>query len=122
QENPAASRMPRPDNPFANRNDPRFPHVLTTYRLTEHHTAGGMSRYLGHLGELQPELFAELSPELAREIGVRSGDWITLLARRGAVEARALVTRCIRPLQVGGRVVHQVAVPFHWGSTGPMRG
>ncbi len=122
QESPAASRMPRPDNPFAERNDPRFPHVLTTYRLTEHHTAGGMSRYLSHLGELQPELFAELSPELAREIGVRSGDWITLLARRGAMEARALVTRRVRPLQVGGRVVHQVAVPFHWGSTGPMRG
>ena len=44
-----------------------LPYVLTTYRLTEHHTAGGMSRTLPHLAELQPEFFCEISPELARE-------------------------------------------------------
>ena len=31
--------------------------MLTTARLTEHHTAGGMSRQLPYLSELQPELF-----------------------------------------------------------------
>ncbi len=57
--------------------DPRFPYVLTTYRLTEHHTAGGMSRTLSHLAELQPELFCELSPQLAsaaRDRPCRLGD------------------------------------------------
>ncbi len=49
--------------------DQRFPFVLTTYRLTEHHTAGGMSRNLPHLAELQPELFCEISPELAGNWG-----------------------------------------------------
>jgi len=102
--------------------DPRFPHVLTTYRLTEHHTAGGMSRTLSHLSELQPELFAEISPELAEELGFVNGDWITVATLRGAVEARALVTRRMRPLQVAGRVVHQVAMPFHWGPTGTNTG
>lgn len=122
QDNPAASRMVRPDNPFAETADPRFPHILTTYRLTEHHTAGGMSRYLSHLGELQPSMFAEISPELAAETGVSNGGWITIVARRGAIEARALVTRRIRPLRISGRVVHHVAVPFHWGSVGPQTG
>ena len=57
QVDPAAKRLERPDNQYADSPDHRFPYVLTTYRLTEHHTAGGMSRYLSHLAELQPEFF-----------------------------------------------------------------
>src|SRR5205807_6083048 len=50
QEDPAADRKRRPDNPYANSPaDPRYPYILSTYRLTEHHTAGGMSRTLSHL-------------------------------------------------------------------------
>jgi formate dehydrogenase major subunit len=120
--NPAVRWYRRDDNPFAPPGDPRFPYVLTTYRLTEHHTGGGMSRTLSHLVELQPELFAELSPELAAELGIANGDWITVATLRSAVEARALVTRRIRPLVVDGRPIHQVAMPFHWGPTGPNRG
>ncbi len=71
--NPAADRKERPDNPYALPGDERFPYVLSTYRLTEHHTAGGMSRQLSHLAELQPELFCEVSPELAGEIGLEHG-------------------------------------------------
>jgi formate dehydrogenase major subunit len=122
QTNPAVNWMRRPENPFADSPDPKFPHVLTTYRLTEHHTAGGMSRTLSHLAELQPSFFAEISPELARDVGVPNGGWITIVTKRGVVEARALVTRRIRPLRVDGRVVHQVAIPFHWGTTGPVKG
>jgi len=120
--NPAADRMLRDDNRYAHSPDPQFPYVLTTYRLTEHHTAGGMSRFLSHLAELQPELFVEISPELAEELGVRNSDWVTVTTMRGAVEARALVTRRIRPLRVGDQTVHQVAMPFHWGSAGPITG
>ena len=72
QNNPAADPEARPDNPWAKSPRSGFPHVLTTYRLTEHHTAGGMSRTLSHLAELQPELFCEISPELAAEIGDRN--------------------------------------------------
>jgi formate dehydrogenase major subunit len=122
QSNPAARWYRRADNPYAPPGDPRFPHVLTTYRLTEHHTAGGMSRTLSHLSELQPELFAEISPEHAAEIGVVNGDWITVATLRGAVEARAMVTRRMRPLHLDGRPLHQVAMPFHWGPTGPNKG
>jgi formate dehydrogenase major subunit len=67
-------------------------------------------------------MFAELSPELAAEVGVANGGVVTVVTRRGAVEARALVTRRMRPLVVDGRTVHQVALPFHWGSAGPITG
>ena len=118
--NPGVNWFSRPDNRFSAPDDPRFPYVLTTYRLTEHHTTGAMSRFLPHLNELQPELFVELSPELAGELGVRNSDFVVVATLRGAVEARALVSRRTRPLTVaGGRVVHQVAMPYHWGYAGP---
>src|SRR5262249_6395405 len=72
--NPAAKTKERPDNPYAlSPGDGRYPYILTTYRLTEHHTAGGMTRTLSHLAELQPELFTEVSPEFAAEVGLEHG-------------------------------------------------
>ena len=120
--NPAVNWFTREDNRFAPPADPRFPYVLTTYRLTEHHTAGGMSRFLSHLAELQPEMFVELSPELASELGITNSDYVCVVSLRGAVEARALISRRMRPLRLNGRIIHQVAVPFHFGSAGPVRG
>jgi formate dehydrogenase major subunit len=119
---PVVNWFTRQENRFAPPGDPRFPYVLTTYRLTEHHTAGGMSRFLSHLAELQPEMFAEISPELAKELKIDNGDYICIVTLRGAIESRALVSRRTRPLQINGKTVHQVAVPFHFGSAGPVRG
>ena len=82
--NPAEHWFARQENRFAPPGDPRFPYVLTTYRLTEHHTAGGMSRFLSHLAELQPEMFAEISPELARELKINNGDYICIVTLRGS--------------------------------------
>jgi formate dehydrogenase major subunit len=115
--NPARLRLDRPENPY-NREDGRFPYVFTTYRLTEHHTAGQMSRTLPYLSELQPEFFCEVSPELAAERGLEHGDWATIVTSRAAVEARVLVTERIPPLRVEGRIVHQVGLPYHWGGMG----
>jgi formate dehydrogenase major subunit len=120
--NPVVNWFTRKENRFAPPGDPRFPFVLTTYRLTEHHTAGGMSRFLPHLAELQPELFAEISPELAAELKIDNGDFISVVSLRGAIEARALVSRRIRPIQLNGKTVHQIAMPFHFGSAGPVQG
>ena len=120
--NPPASKMESAENLYAESPDPRFPHVLTTWRLTEHHTAGGMSRTLPHLAELQPELFCEISPELAAEAGVRHGGWATIATPRGVIEARVLVTPRAVPLTVEGRTVHQVGLPYHWGFRGLVRG
>src|ERR1041385_2916790 len=103
---PSAKKKKRPDNPYGYEHDARFPYILSTYRLTEHHTSGAMSRHLPHLAELQPELFAEISPELAAEIGVKNGDYLTITTMRGIIEARALVTERSRPLLVAGKLRH----------------
>jgi formate dehydrogenase major subunit len=120
--NPPEHWFTRQENRFAPPGDSRFPFVLTTYRLTEHHTAGGMSRFLSHLAELQPEMFAEISPELARELKIRNGDHVCIVTLRAAIEAHALVSRRIRPLQLNGRTLHQVALPYHYGTAGLVRG
>jgi formate dehydrogenase major subunit len=93
-----------------------YPYVVTTYRLTEHHTAGGMTRSIPYLTELQPEMFCEVSPELAREVGLEHGGWATIYTARSAIEARVLVTNRIPPVTIQGRTTHQVGLPYHWGS------
>jgi formate dehydrogenase major subunit len=123
QNNPPANKKQSPDNPYADSpGDPRFPYVLTTYRLTEHHTAGGMSRTLSHLSELQPELFAEISPDLARTIGVSAGDWVTIVTPRSMLSARALVTPRMPVLEIDGRRMQQIGLPYHWGWKGMVTG
>jgi formate dehydrogenase major subunit len=103
--------------------DAAFPYIFTTYRLTEHHTAGGMSRTLSRLAELQPELFCEVSPQLAAERGLTNGGWATIITARAAIEAKVLVTRRMRPLRLAdGAVVHQVGLPYHWGGEGLVTG
>jgi formate dehydrogenase major subunit len=99
-----------------------YPYVFTTYRLTEHHTAGGMSRFQGYLSELQPEMFCEVSPALAAERGLVHGGWATIISARGAIEARVLVTDRVQPLWVQGRTVHQIGLPYHWGNRGIAKG
>jgi formate dehydrogenase major subunit len=122
QANPTRQQFRRSDNPYHPSGGARgadvFPFVMTTYRLTEHHTAGGMSRSLPYLSELQPEMFCEVSPALARERGLVHGGWATIVSARTAIEARVMVTERIPPLRVQGRVVHQVGLPYHWGHRG----
>jgi formate dehydrogenase major subunit len=117
-----ATTFDRPDNRYHDQDDPRFPYVLTTYRLTEHHTAGGMSRYVPWLAELQPEGFVEISPELAAALGIANGDRVVVSTLRGEAESRALVTERLQPLQVDGRTIHQIGMPWHFGYGGIARG
>ena len=117
QANPAREQYPRVENPY-NDDGGRYPYVVTSYRLTEHHTAGGMSRGLPYLAELQPEFFCEVSPELARERGLEHRGWATIVTARTAIEARVMVTDRLKPLRVQGRELHQVGVPYHWGTRG----
>jgi formate dehydrogenase major subunit len=99
-----------------------YPYVATTYRLTEQFTAGGMSRWTPYLAELQPEMFCEVSPELAAERGLTNAQWATIISPRGVIEARVLVTDRIAPLRVADRIVHQVGLPYHWGRNGLSKG
>jgi formate dehydrogenase major subunit len=115
---PLRERPDRPENPANPPQDDDYPYVVTTYRLTEHHTAGGMSRWLPYLAELQPEFFCEVSPALAAERGLRNGGWATIVSARAQIEARVLVTDRMTTLTVHGRPVHQVGLPYHWGGRG----
>lgn len=119
QSNPTRQVFRRKDN-YSNPSAPDpahevFPYVFSTYRLTEHHTAGGMSRFLPYLSELQPEFFCEVSPQLAKERGLRANGWATIVTARTAIEARVLVTERIKPLIIDGKVIHQIGLPYHWG-------
>jgi formate dehydrogenase major subunit len=114
--NPVALTWERAENPLEGRGDDRWPHVASTFRLTEHHTAGTMSRNLPWLAELQPEMFAEIDPELAAEQGIENGGWMVIETARAEIEARAKVTERVRPLWVAGRRLHQVCLPWHFGT------
>jgi formate dehydrogenase major subunit len=118
QSNPVMKHWKVAGNELAAVADPRFPYVITTYRLTEHYLSGAMSRWNPWLAELQPELFIELSPELAAEKGIANLDRVRITSPRATVHAKALVTRRIQPLRIAGRTVHQVGMPFHWGWEG----
>ena len=118
QSNPVMKHWNIDGNPLAAVGDPRFPCIITTYRLTEHYLSGAMSRWLPHLAELQPELFVEISPELAAERGLANLDFARITTLRGSVRARALVTRRMRAFVIDGRSIHHVGMPWHWGYEG----
>jgi formate dehydrogenase major subunit len=122
QHNPTRQLYDREENLYNPERSDTFPYVLTSYRLTEHHTAGGMSRTVAYLSELQPELFCELNPELAAERGLEHGGWATIVTMRTAIEARVMITERFRPIEVQGRRINQVGLPYHWGSRGLVTG
>ena len=102
-----------------------YPYVLTTNRLTEHMQAGSMTRNLPWLVELHPEMFVEISSELASIIGVTDGSYVMVKTARkpAGIRVIASVTDRMKPVTVNGKTVHQAAMPWHWGfkglSTGP---
>jgi formate dehydrogenase major subunit len=120
--NPSTTFFQRPENPYNGHENPQYPYIMTTYRLTEHHTSGAMSRWNTWLSELQPEFFIELDPELAREKEIAQNDWVTVWTARGEIEARAMVTRRLLPVRAHGRTLHVIGVPYHFGPAGVVTG
>ena len=103
QSSPVLKYWKHDHNPLAAVGDPRFPYVITTYRLTEHYLSGVMSRWNPWLAELMPELFIELSPELAAAKGIKNTDWVRISTPRAEIRAKALVTRRMRPFRAASR-------------------
>jgi formate dehydrogenase major subunit len=120
QINPVAKiwKVPDQKNDLAPVGSADYPYVITTYRLTEHHLSGVMSRYLPMLAELHHSHFAEISHELARELHIENGEKVTVLSPRGKVHVTAMVTNRIKPFTIDGKTVHQIGVPWHWGWKG----
>ena len=122
QDSPVAKRFRRTDNAISPPGDPQYPYVVTTYRVTEQYTSGAMSRWNSWLSELMPEMFAEISPELAAEKGIKNLDWVVVSTARNQIECKALVTRRIRPFRHNGKVIHEIGLPYHWGYQGLVKG
>ena len=102
------------------RSPDKYPYILTTYRLTEHHAAG-TSRHVPWLSELFPGHFAEIGVEMAKDLGIANGDMITVETPRGKIKVRAMVTERIKPFVIDGKKVYQVGIPWHWGWAGVMQ-
>jgi len=124
QNNPVAKiwKVPDQKNELAPVGSPDYPYVITTYRLTEHHLSGVMSRYLPYLAELFESHFAEISHELAGELGIQNGEKITVSSPRGKIHVKAMVTNRFKPFIIDGKTIHQIGVPWHWGYNGISKG
>ncbi|TAM00766.1 MAG: formate dehydrogenase-N subunit alpha [Paraburkholderia sp.] len=112
--NPAARVFPGDRKTFGTADS--FPHVATSYRLTEHFHFWTKHARLNAI--IQPQQFVEISEELAQEIGVSKGGLVKVTSNRGHLIAVAVVTKRIKPLMIEGKKVHTVGVPLHWGFTG----
>jgi formate dehydrogenase major subunit len=113
EKNPVAFHYDGVDATFASVDDPDFPYVATTYRVTEHEHY--VTQHVPYLVEAMPDFFVELPVELADEKGIDNGGRVRVKSKRGEVEGVAIVTKRMRPLRVGdGKVVYQVGIPLHW--------
>ncbi len=107
----------------------KYPYIMSTYRVTEHYQSGIMTRNMPWLNEIMPELFIEIDEELADELGIANGDRVFIESKRlanngtqGGIEAKACVTRRLKPMMINGEKKHIVGMPFHWGYCGMSRG
>jgi len=129
EKNPLSSQRVNPATPIFKGEldkfttcDPKFPFVATTYRLAEHWQTGLMTRYQPWLVEAEPQMFVELSVELAKLRGIKSGDRVTIASPRGKMWAVAMVTNRIKPFNVAGQTVHLVGMTWHYGWLVPKDG
>lgn len=120
QLNPAVQLWGEADNAQGSASE--FPIIGTTFRVTEHWQSGTMTRNTPWLAELMPEVFVEISPQLAQEKGIQNGDAVLVTTARADLEAKAAVTSRIAPMTIHGREHHVIAVPWHYGFAGYITG
>ncbi len=118
-QNDPAIKVWRPEE-IADPNE--YPIVCTTYRVTEHWQAGQMTRNLPWLVELMPQVFIEMSEELASELGIENAEVVTVESIRGSIQGVAIVTKRFKPFTILGKTVHQIGIPWHWGFSGLCQG
>jgi formate dehydrogenase major subunit len=102
--------------------DPRYPFVCTTYRVSEQWQTGVLTRWQPWLLETQPQLFVEMSTELAKMKGIQNGEKVIVESPRGKVDAVAVVTVRLHPFNIEGNLVYQVGLPYHYGWVHPKDG
>jgi len=95
--------------------DVRYPIVCSTYRNTEHWQTGVMTRHCSWLLEAQPQMWVEMSQELAKERGIQNGEKVNVTSARGTLWAIAIVTDRWKPFKIMNQTVHEVGIPWHFG-------
>ncbi|MDV6319210.1 formate dehydrogenase subunit alpha [Chromohalobacter sp. HP20-39] len=85
-----------------------FPIILTSGRLVEYEGGGEETRSMSWLAELQQEMFVEINPAQANDLGIKNDDMVWVHGPEGGkVKVKAMVTP---------RVARDVAfMPFHFG-------
>jgi formate dehydrogenase major subunit len=102
--------------------DPRYPFVCSTYRVTEHWQTGVLTRWLPWLIEAEPQMFCEISLELAKLRDIKNGEKVTVETSRGKIWAVAIVTSRLKPFNIAGNIIHQIGIPWHYGWIHPKDG
>ncbi|WP_354640216.1 molybdopterin oxidoreductase family protein [Kitasatospora camelliae] len=92
--------------PAAEEPDGEYPVRLTTGRVLAQYQSGAQTRRVEALNAAAPGAFVELHPSLAERLGVRDGDRVAVVSRRGRTVTPARLTAAIRP--------DTVFMPFHW--------
>ena len=118
--NPAVFVPPADEmNAVAESGGSEYPIVCSTYRVVEHWQSGVMTRWVPWLNELQPEMFVEMSEELAAKKRIKNGARVRVKSARGEVKAVAIVTKRFKPFKIQGKTVHQVGLPWCFGWVAP---
>ena len=99
-----------------------YPIVATTHRVVEHLHTGSITRRLRWLVEMMPEMFVEMSRELAEERGIVGGDTVIVESARGSIRGKAVVTARLKPYRVNGTTIHYISLPWSWGYMGLSKG
>lgn len=96
----------------------KYPIIGTTYRVVEHWQTGALTRNLPWLAELVPDMFVEMSEELAKEKGIKNGQKVIISTTRGDIEAIAFVTKRFKPFIINGKKVHEIGMLWQFGYKG----
>ena len=83
---------------------------------------GGMIYCIIDKNKFFKEYVENYTNALAQEKEIKNGERVVVSSIRGEVECAAMVTPRIRPFKIGGKTVHQVAMPFAFGWLFPKTG
>ncbi len=104
----------RVDTRFESEQDPNlvkeYPYIITTGRQVEHMGAGAETRSNQYLVELQPEMYAEINPKLANDLGIRHGDMIWIESpEKARIKVKANCTERVDETTI--------FLPYHFGGS-----
>ncbi|MFF0269259.1 molybdopterin oxidoreductase family protein [Kribbella sp. NPDC004536] len=99
--------VPVDHRPVADDLNGAAPMYLVTGRLLQHYQSGAQTRRVPELAEAEPEVYAEVHPRVAAQLGIGDGRPMRLRTARGSMVLPARITPDVRP--------DTVFVPFHFG-------